>query len=179
MGEEINNMMKPAMAVLILGVLVLVGMTITAGYSKVLRTETTINASNVSMVTNVSDVGVSVGINPAYPFPQALTGCVNGTGGYDPFDTLNQLADGAFVVSEGSTATGGSFTLKASGSDFFNTTLNCSVLTYLADSDNQRRADTFTAGIAIFGTFIAIIVLSLIGKLIIGVFKPNKGKGFA
>lgn len=39
---------------------------------------------------------------------------------------------------------------------------------------DNTTADRFTAGLAIFGTFLAIIVLSLVGKVIVGIFKPGK-----
>jgi len=37
----------------------------------------------------------------------------------------------------------------------------------------NATADKFITGLAIFGTFLAIIVLSLVGKLIVGIFKPK------
>lgn len=43
--------------------------------------------------------------------------------------------------------------------------------TNLIDNDT---ADKFIAGLAIFGTFLAIIVLSLVGKVIVGIFKPGR-----
>lgn len=39
----------------------------------------------------------------------------------------------------------------------------------------NATAEKFIAGLAIFGTFLAIIVLSLVGKVIVGIFKPGGG----
>ena len=36
---------------------------------------------------------------------------------------------------------------------------------------SNTTADAFIAGLAIFGTFMAVISLSLVGKIIIGLFK--------
>ena len=36
---------------------------------------------------------------------------------------------------------------------------------------DNTTADKFIAGLAIFGTFLSVIVLSLVGKIIIGMFK--------
>lgn len=43
--------------------------------------------------------------------------------------------------------------------------------TNLVDNDT---ADAFITGLAIFGTFMAVIVLALVGKIIIGLFKKGK-----
>lgn len=36
---------------------------------------------------------------------------------------------------------------------------------------DNATADAFIAGLAIFGTFMAVIVLALVGKIIVGLFK--------
>jgi len=38
---------------------------------------------------------------------------------------------------------------------------------------DNTTADNFIAGIAIFGTFMAVIALGIVGKIIIGLFKDN------
>jgi len=38
---------------------------------------------------------------------------------------------------------------------------------------NNTTADNFNAGLAIFGTFMAVIVLALVGKIIVGLFKKG------
>jgi len=42
------------------------------------------------------------------------------------------------------------------------------------DLQGNTSADKFIAGLAIFGTFMAIIVLALVGKIIVRIFKPGK-----
>jgi hypothetical protein len=39
---------------------------------------------------------------------------------------------------------------------------------------DNTTADAFLAGLAIFGTFMAVIVLSIVGKIIVGMFKKGK-----
>ena len=39
---------------------------------------------------------------------------------------------------------------------------------------DNTTADNFITGLAIFGTFMAVIVLALVGKIIIGLFKKGK-----
>lgn len=38
---------------------------------------------------------------------------------------------------------------------------------------DNTTADNFIAGLAIFGTFMAVIVLALVGKIIIGLFQKG------
>ena len=38
---------------------------------------------------------------------------------------------------------------------------------------DNTTADAFIAGLAIFGTFMAVIVLAIVGKIIIGLFKKD------
>lgn len=39
---------------------------------------------------------------------------------------------------------------------------------------DNTSADNFTTGLAIFATFMSVIVLALVGKIIIGLFKTGK-----
>jgi hypothetical protein len=39
---------------------------------------------------------------------------------------------------------------------------------------DNTTADNFTTGLAIFGTFMAVIVLALVGKIIIGLFTKSR-----
>ena len=41
---------------------------------------------------------------------------------------------------------------------------------------NNTTANKFLTGLALFGTFMAVIVLALIGKIIIGLFTGKKGE---
>ena len=38
---------------------------------------------------------------------------------------------------------------------------------------DNTTADDFIAGLAIFGTFMGVIALAIVGKIIIGMFKPE------
>jgi len=40
---------------------------------------------------------------------------------------------------------------------------------------SNATADAFTTGLAIFGTFIGVIILAIVGKVIMGLFKGGKG----
>ena len=40
-------------------------------------------------------------------------------------------------------------------------------------STGNDSADKFIAGLAIFGTFMAVIVLAIVGKIIIGLFRKS------
>jgi hypothetical protein len=45
------------------------------------------------------------------------------------------------------------------------------VYTYYADTSASTTAETFNTGLAIFGSFCAILAITLIGKYVIGLFK--------
>lgn len=38
---------------------------------------------------------------------------------------------------------------------------------------DNTTADSFITGLAIFGTFMSVIVLAIVGKLIVGLFRAN------
>jgi len=42
------------------------------------------------------------------------------------------------------------------------------------DTQGNTSADAFIAGLAIFGTFMVVIVLALVGKIIVSLFKSGK-----
>ena len=170
MGEDLKKMSIYAVAVIIMAAIILAGIAITGQYSKVLRTPVTINASTSYVVTNLTNQSSNdIGTTGQYPFLQDLDGCFNGS---LDISTTKLIKNTDYTIDEGTTD-GGRIVLTETGSIYNGTAINCSVLSYLADNSNQRTADKFTAGLAIFGTFIAIIILSLIGKLIIGIFKPK------
>ena len=92
---------------------------------------------------------------------QSLTDCTNSTGAV--------LTSANFSVTEG-TADGGVVTLASGAGDFSGDTANCTT-TYLATTLEQRNADSFVVGLAVFGSFAGVIVLALVGMVIIGLFK--------
>ena len=52
--------------------------------------------------------------------------------------------------------------------DSYNVTYN-----YLADSDTTTTAANFVTGLGIFGAFVAVLAISLIGKMIVGLFTKD------
>lgn len=172
-GMSNGDMAKYAILVITVAAIVLAGMAITAQYSETLRTTT--GPVDFPVLT-LGAVNVSVATGSAYPFVQSLVNCTNDTLAGDAAVTANQLDASYYRIDEGN-ADGGFITINDAGAaaGWNAVDINCSGgLTYLADSDTQGYADKFTAGLAIFGTFIAIIILSIVGKIIVGIFKKNK-----
>lgn len=163
-----GQMAKFAIAVITIAAIVLAGMAITAQYSQVLRTPTTANESDTNTVASLAAVNTSQTLT-SYPFLQDLDDCVNSTNASLP---ITKTTDYTFKAGS---ASGGTMALTDTGSDWVGSAINCSTISYLADSTAQGFADSFTSGLAIFGTFIAIIVLSLVGKVIVSIFGPRKG----
>jgi len=159
MADSIQGFSTKAALVIGLSVLVLIGMVVTAQFSKQLRTTTT---ANVSIVPQ-ANISLLIGTANQYPFLQTLTPCYNESA---------LLAASSYTIDEGGTG-GGYILLNDAQSGMNGSSINCT-LTYLADSTNQGHADKFTAGLAVFGTFIAILVLALVGKIIIGMFKGKE-----
>ena len=156
---EMNKMQIFAIAVIALAVVTLMGLAIVSEYSKVLRTDTAVTNATVTPLINTS---VRFGTSGQYPFLQTLPTCTN---------TTNTLAVGTdYTIDEGS-STGGYIYLT--NVVYNNSAINCTG-TYLADSTNQGHADNFSTGLAIFGTFMAVIVLALVGKIIIGLFTKKR-----
>jgi len=152
-----------AALVIVLAVVVLVGMVFTAQFSKQLRTTTTQINVSTDLIANTT---AALGTAGQYPYLQTASPCYNNSAGREVLST------GYYSVDEGSTD-GGGIVLSSTDGDvnlaWNGTSVNCTI-TYLADSTNQGHADKFTAGLAIFGTFIAILILGLVGKVVIGLF---------
>jgi len=157
-----NKMMTYAIAVSALAVIVLAGLAIVSQYGIELRTNT---AGTVTGLTPLVDTNVAVGTTGQFPYLQSLTDCVNATGG-------QSLSSSFYTINEG-TENGGTVKLLTSGVAFNNTAVNCS-LTYKAENTLSNSADAFSAGLAIFGTFMVVITLSLVGKIIINIFKNKE-----
>ncbi|KKN62135.1 hypothetical protein LCGC14_0515110 [marine sediment metagenome] len=170
MAKELNKFTVSAILIITLIIIVLVGMAISANYSKVLRKQTALNVSSLGIITSLAAPNTSnaVGSAGTYPFLKGLTLCGNST----ELNASNLLPTNFYTVDEGNVE-GGTITLNQDGVAWEGVGLNCSNLVYLADSDGQAAADTFTTGLAIFGTFSTIIILTLIGKAIISLFKRS------
>lgn len=161
MGKDIIDLTVKAISVIALAVIILAGIAITTQYSQTLRATTGVNVTGLVLLNGTA---VRVGTSGQYPFLQTATSCVNTTNASLTLPVAN------YTVTEG-TVLGGFITTTATFPNW--TSTNCSI-TYLGDSGPQGVADNFTAGLAIFGTFIAIIILSLVGKVIVGIFRPKK-----
>ncbi len=159
-----------AVALILLAIVTLVGIAITREYSVVLRSSTTVNASDEILVAslNAPNTSNSVGSTGTYPFLQTLTGCANSTTSF----ALNPLPTSFYSIGEGD-SDGGSITLNQDGIKWTGLGINCSSLTYLAGTTAQISADTFIVALSIFGTFASVIVLALVGKAIINLFKKK------
>jgi len=166
MGNNLKILPIIGIAVLAIAIIVLVGIAVLTGYSKILRTDVSATENGITVAANTTLT--QVGTLGEYPFIQTIPSCVNATDATDILTTAN------YAVVEGATADGANgFVLNTASASYVGETVNCS-LTYLADANGQNSADTFIAGLAIFGTFMAVIVLALIGKLIVGFFVKGK-----
>ena len=146
--------------VLILASIVLIMMAVLTDFSYILRDDTSTTIVNYAIPAENTSFGV--GTTGQYPYLQAMTGCVNSSGG-------TALATTSYTITEGD-ANGGNFTLTNNAVLQSGDSINCSTLTYLADSDAQSSADTFHSGMAIFATFIGVIILAVIGMVMIRIF---------
>ena len=163
-----ENMIVQAALVIALTAIVLTGLAFTGAFSKELRTETT-PVADVTSTALFNGTPVRIGTSGQYPFLQGAVSCHNTTNSTEPL-----LPAANYTVLEG-TVLGGFITLKGSSPGWNNTQTNCTI-TYLADSASQGHADKFTTGLAIFATFLAIMVLSLVGKAIVDIFKRKKNE---
>ncbi len=148
-------------AIVTLAVIVLMGIAVTQGFSKVLRDETI--DRNVTLTIGALNSPTEFS---AYPFMQALTGCHNESG--ETINVAKVNASGVNVTWAEGTAAGA--VLTAMEANLALEELNCTV-TSLQDTTEQGSADTFVTGLAVFGTFAAVIVLALVGIVIIGLFR--------
>ncbi len=160
MGKELNGFLLSAILIVSLAAIVLTGMAVTQGFSLALR-KTITTGDNVTVVASLEASNVSNRIS-AYPFIQSMSGCSNASDG-------TVLPTANYTVGEGD-KTGGTIAVR---SDWAGTALNCSSIVNLADTNAQASADKFTTGLAIFGTFSVILILAIVGKAIIGLFRKK------
>ncbi len=162
MATELNKFMLSAIAIIVLIAVVLIGMAVTAAFSKELRTSTTISDVNTTVTASLEAANTSTVLS-GFPFIQSMSICSNSSNGII-------LPAANYTVNEGG-ASGGTITLKQVSASWEGYGLNCSSMVYLADSGGQAVADKFTTGLGIFGTFSVIIILAIVGKAIISLFK--------
>ena len=161
-----------AVAVIIVGMITLMGIIFVDAVGKGLRSSTTDNRSSSTDVTALLvNQSVDVGTSGQFPFLQSLTGCVNATGDEALLTTYYTISEGPV------TGTGGSIRLNDLGftNGWNGTGVNCSSIGYLAATSSSNAANLFVVGLGFFGIFISLIVIGIIGKELIGMFRFQKG----
>ena len=161
MADGIKGLSFAAVILAALSVLVLISMAITSEFAYTLRTDTNVSITGLTVQDNITNT--NVGTTGQYSFLQALSGCVNATGG-------QAYATTQYTVHEG-TEDGGY--IRNINNSWNQTTINCTTMRYLAATSGSNAGDTFTAGLAIFATFIGILVMAIIGKVVIGFYRKD------
>jgi len=160
--KGIGDMSKGAIVVVSLAAIVLVGLALMAVFSETLRLNTSADVNSITLPAE--NLSVAVGTTGQYPLLQTVTGCINASNGSQAYSSSK------YTVVTGTTDGGSIVNLDGT---WEGTDVNCSI-TYLADTTAQASADLFTTGLTVFGTFIGVIVLALVGMLIIRIFQPKK-----
>lgn len=155
---ELKSLGKMAGLAAVLSIIVLVMLVVVTGFGKGLRTTSVAATNSVTVAANNSftDFGTT------RPFVQSVTGCVN--------QSSVPLTAANYTVFEG-TASGGGIVIKDGAAGIVGTTINCTTVTYLAASDASGVANTFVTGMTIFATFMAVIILALVGGFVVKLFK--------
>ena len=169
---DVKKLVLTAAAILTIGAIVLVGGAVINGFSYQLRQETNTSLPAVTLAAVNASAEVGTG---EYPYLQEVVNCVNESdGGADPNAAGNKLSAAFYTVDEGNNVRG-TITLNDDGSFWAAKVVNCSIK-YLADTTAQGYADKFISGLAVFGTFMSVIVLAIVGKVILSLFKKSKGE---
>lgn len=167
--KDIKQLSILGISAIVLSVVVVLGIVILSAFSYTLRAGTTTAQVKDLLVIPAVLGDVAVGSTGTYPYLQGLSNCVNASSGEKfnstYFTTLPGDVNGGYLylvnISAGS---------PRNSSYFVGTTVNCSV-SYLAATTASAGADTFSTGLLTFGTFLALIILAFIGKIIIGMFR--------
>ena len=161
---DIKTMTKYAIGVTALALIVLVGIAVTEGFSKSLRTSTT--TEDVVVLTTLGAVNVSANIVSTYEFAESISSCVNSTG------VATYASNYTFVA--GTIATEGVSTLALTdgGVALVGDSLNCTIV-WLADSDASDTGALFVTGLEVFGTFLAVLVLAIVGMIVVSLFRKK------
>ena len=164
-NQGLKSLVVASVIVVVLAVSVLLGIAIMGGFSKATRTLTIDNESAENTLTPILGTPILVGTSGEFPFLQDLTLCVNSSNGSR---ALTKTTD--YKIFEG-TKNGG--TMNLTNTLWNNTAINCSRISYLASSSAQVAADTFITGLTIFGTFIGVIIIGVIGFVLIRMFRKT------
>lgn len=173
MADERKKIVELAIAaglIVVLAVTVIVGIATLTAFSEATRGDTTVNRENHTDVSALlANQSVRVGTPGAYPFLKSLTGCKNVS------NATSYLLTTYYDITKGD-ADGGYITLNNAGynAGWNNTGINCSSLRYSPDSDAQAAADAFIVGIIIFGSFVGVLIIGMIGKSLLAMFRKNQ-----
>ena len=161
--ESLTKAGLASMAILILAVVTLLGVVIIDNYGYAIRTDS--SATDVALTSVLIGTPEAVGATGTYPYLQTATPCYNAS------DVADVLTSTMYSVTEGD-EDGGKFNLLTAGLAYNNSDVNCSI-TYLADSSGSDAADKFATGLGVFATFCSIIALSIVGLLVIRIFRKK------
>ena len=161
-NKEFKKMSVILLVIISIAIITLIGGAVVSGLSKNVRDRTTVDLGDLT----IPAVNDSLDLGADYDFVQSVDSCYNST---NASQTGYFNSGVEFVVNEGD-EDGGAITTTDAGVDDVGYDVNCSV-TYLASNDAQTAADAFLIGIFIIASFIAVIMLTAIGSMIIKMVK--------
>ena len=164
MAKDLNKMGRDAAVIIGLSVIVLIGIAVFNVFGETQR----IGANSTTDDLTMGAVNTTTDLGANFPFVTNVSGCGNKTG-----DGQAMLFPTHYSISRGDD-TGGGIVLNDVGGGFVGAVVNCTKINYLADTSVSISARAFRTGIIIFGTFLSVIVLALIGKLVIDLFMRKK-----
>lgn len=158
---KMKNIILGAAVILVMAGIILVGMAVVRGFDEPTRSlETGYNQTITFGAVNVSTV------QSDYDYIAALPACTS------PNDTTTILTNTANYTWTKGNQDGGYVTLLDAGSEMAGNSVNCSV-TYRPAVTATTYLELFITGLAIFASFIGIVVLSLLGKEVIRLFSKK------
>ena len=157
-SAPIKNLGLAAIIVLAVSVMVLMGIAVIGGVSDTLRTDTLVANENITLL-NVTRVNLANTWVTEITSVKALD------------TTLLVLGDNYTVQSLDVKGRNAGITLIDEDYTGNWTLVN---YTYKAASTGSTTSDLFNTGLAVFATFMAIIVLALVGKTIIRLFRKGR-----
>ena len=154
---EINKLKAAAIILFVVSAIVLIGMALVDGISDSVRDSTT-TTRNITLAN-----GTAVTLTDTWV--TAITNLTNAS------NTSILIGAGNYTATTSTKGVAGSVTLTTA--DPWDGSSATVTYTYNAASTSSSAADTFSAGLAVFATFMAIIALALVGKEIIGLFRKK------
>jgi len=152
MAQDIKQLSIAAIMLIALAAIVLTGIAVVDQYGQSLKTSATITDEAVTISSGAATL--------AFDELSAFTTFRNGT---NVFISGNVTVDNRVNVTLSSGAV-----VTSLNDGAYNATY-----TYLADSDVTTSANAFSTGLAIFGAFVGVLAISLIGKVIVNLFKKE------